>query len=260
MSDGRSNGNTSRPGDRNGPARGAGSDGNGDGLRTNGHRANGHETRSDPDHGDGSVIRVLVADDHPIYREGLICLIDRQPGMKVVAEASSGRAAVDAFASLAPDVSLIDLKMPGLDGVEAIAMIREKDATARLVILTAFAIDEDIYRALRAGARGYLLKDMTREELIDCIRTVHAGRTSIPPEIAARLAERVTTTELTVRERQVLGLVAKGRGNRDIGHALTVTEGTVKVHVNNILAKLGVASRTEAVTLALRRGMVRLED
>jgi two-component system NarL family response regulator len=150
--------------------------------------------------------------------------------------------------------------MPGLDGVEAIAAIRENEVTARLVILTAFAIDEDIYRALRAGARGYLLKEVTREELIDCVRTVHAGRTYIPPEIAARLAERVTTIELTARERQVLGLVVKGKGNRDIGHELTVTEGTVKVHVNNILAKLGVASRTEAATLALRRGLVRLED
>jgi DNA-binding NarL/FixJ family response regulator len=256
----RSTRNPARPASGDRPAGSSRSGGDGNGFLASRDHAHGLDGGSARDRGGSPTIRILVADDHPIYRDGLTSLINRQPGMIVVAEASNGREAVDAFARQAPDLALIDLRMPGLDGVEAIATIREKDVTARLVILTSFAVDEDIYRALRAGARGYLLKDVTREDLIDCIRTVHAGRTYIPPEIAAKLAERVTTIELTARERQVLGLVAKGLGNRDIGHELTVTEGTVKVHVNNILAKLGVASRTEAVTLAFRRGLVRLED
>ena len=206
------------------------------------------------------AIRVLVADDHPILREGLTSLINRQADMIVVAQAEDGRGAVELFRRLAPDVAVLDLRMPALDGIEAIAAIRSFNPHARLIILTSFASDEDIYQALRAGARGYLLKDAPGEELIDCLRTVHEGRTFIPPAIASKLAERVGTVELTAREREVLALIAKGKGNREIGATLDVTEGTVKVHVNNILTKLGVGSRTEAVNIGVRRGLVRIDE
>jgi two-component system, NarL family, response regulator len=213
-----------------------------------------------PPTGTSKPIRVMVADDHPILREGLVALIDRQPDMRVVGQAGDGREAVDCFARLAPDIGVLDLRMPTLGGIEAIAAIRAVAPQARLVVLTSFASDEDIYQALRAGARGYLLKDASGEQLIECLREVHQGRTFIPPAIASKLAERVGTVELTTREREVLALVAKGKGNREIGATLDVTEGTVKVHVNNILTKLGVASRTEAVNIAVRRGLVRIDE
>jgi DNA-binding NarL/FixJ family response regulator len=209
---------------------------------------------------DPPAIRVLVADDHPILREGLATLINRQSGMQVVAEAADGIEAVALFGRLAPDVSVIDIRMPGLDGIEAVAAIRAADPQARIVILTSFANDEDIYRALQAGARGYIVKDAAGDELVECLRAVHQGRTYIPPAIASKLAQRIGSVELTAREREVLALVAKGKGNRDIGAALEVTEGTIKVHVNNILTKLNVASRTEAVNIGVRRGLVRIDD
>lgn len=205
------------------------------------------------------VIRVLIADDHPVVREGLVALIARRTDMEVVAEAGGGREAVRLFAEHAPDVLLIDLRMPDMDGVEAIRAIRERCPDARIVVLTTFDGDEDIYRGIRAGARAYLLKGSPREDLMECIRAVHEGQTRIPPEVAAKLAGRVGGHELTAREREVLGLVARGMGNREIGVELAITEGTVKVHINNILSKLNVGSRTEAATLALRRGIVRLQ-
>jgi DNA-binding NarL/FixJ family response regulator len=205
-------------------------------------------------------IRVLIADDHPVVREGLAAMIARQEDMEVVAEADNGIEAVERFGQLIPDVALLDLRMPLMDGVAAIAAIRQKFSQARLIVLTTFDGDEDIFRGLRAGAKAYLLKDVAREELLECIRAVHEGRTFIPPAVASKLASRVGSTELSARERDVLGLITKGLGNKDIGAALGVTEGTVKVHVNSILTKLGVGSRTEAVTHALRRGIVRLED
>jgi two-component system, NarL family, response regulator len=213
-----------------------------------------------PSPGGPRSIRVMVADDHPILREGMVTLVERESDMVVVAQARDGREAVELFARLSPDVGVIDLRMPSMGGIEAISAIRAVDPLARLVILTSFASDEDIYQALRAGARGYLLKDAPGEDLIGCIRTVHEGRTCIPPAIASKLAERVGTVELTTREREVLALIAKGMGNREIGASLDVTEGTVKVHVNNILTKLGVASRTEAVNIAVRRGLVRIDE
>jgi two-component system NarL family response regulator len=212
------------------------------------------------DLGDPAVIRVLVADDHPILREGLVTLINRQAGMEVVAKAADGIEAVAMFSRFAPDVSVLDIRMPGLDGIEAVAAIRAVDPDARLVILTSFANDEDIYRALQAGARGYIVKDADGDELVECLRAVHQGRTFIPPAIASKLAQRVGSVELTAREREVLALVAKGKGNREIGATLEVTEGTIKVHVNNILTKLNVASRTEAVNIGVRRGLVRIDD
>ena len=205
-------------------------------------------------------IRVLIADDHPVVRMGMSALINREADMTVVGAATDGRQAVDMFAQFAPDVVMLDLLMPGMDGIETAAAIRAHDPYARIIMLTTADGDEDIYRSLRAGAKAYLLKDAPTEEVIECLRAVHAGRTSISPNVAAKLAGRVGTAELTNREREVLTLIAKGRGNRDIGVELSVTEGTVKVHVNNILTKLNVGSRTEAVTLALKRGIVRLEE
>jgi len=203
-------------------------------------------------------MRILIADDHPVVREGLVALINRRPDMVVVAEVSSGREAVDQFLRHRPDVALLDLRMPGMDGVEAIAAIRQKIPTARLIILTTFDEDEDVYRGLRAGAKAYLLKDAPRDDLLQCIRAVHGGQTIIPPPIAAKLAGRLTTSELTRREIQVLQLVANGKGNKEIAVALSISEGTVKTHVSAILAKLAAGDRTQAVTIALRRGILRL--
>ena len=204
--------------------------------------------------------RILIADDHPVVRMGLTALINREADMIVVGAATDGQQAVTMFIEQTPDVVMLDLLMPGMDGIQTLAAIRAHDPFARVIMLTTADGDEDIYRCLRAGAKAYLLKDAPTEEVVDCLRTVRAGRTSISPNVAAKLAGRVGTAELTNREREVLALIAKGRGNRDIGVELEVTEGTVKVHVNNILTKLKVGSRTEAVTLSLKRGIVRLEE
>lgn len=203
-------------------------------------------------------VRVLIADDHPVVREGLAALINRQPDMVVVAEVSNGGEAVEQFLLHRPDVALLDLRMPEMDGVDAIAAIRQKIPTARLIVLTTFDEDEDIYRGLRAGAKAYLLKDAPRDDLLKCIRAVHEGQTIIPPLIAAKLAGRLTTSGLTRREIQVLQLVAYGKGNKEIAVALSISEGTVKTHVSSILAKLNAADRTQAVTIALKRGILRL--
>jgi two-component system NarL family response regulator len=204
-------------------------------------------------------VRVLVADDHVVVRMGLRAVIDPEPDLVVVAEAGTGQQAVELFKQHHPDVTLMDLRMPVMNGVEAIQAIREDSPTARVVVLTTYDGDEDIYRALNAGARGYLLKDMQREELLDVIRAVHAGQRRIPPAVSARLAEAMPRPSLTHRELEVLGLVVKGFSNKRIGDALAITEGTVKVHVNSILGKMGVADRTEAATAAIRRGIVQLD-
>jgi len=206
-----------------------------------------------------NALRVLVADDHPVVREGLAALINRRPDMAVVAEASTGQEAVEQFLLHRPDVALLDLRMPEMDGVEVIAAIREQVPTARLVVLTTYADEEDIHRSLRAGARGYLLKDAPRDELLDCVRAVHDGQTVIPPAIAVKLASRLRATELTPRELDVLRLLATGQSNKQIAAALFIAEGTVKTHVNALLRKLEAADRTGVVTLALKRGLLRLE-
>jgi two-component system NarL family response regulator len=204
-------------------------------------------------------IRVLLADDHPVVREGLAAMINRRPDMTVVAEARDGREAVQLFRLQHPDVTLVDLRMPEMDGLEVIGNLRQQFPSACIIVLTTFDDDEDIYRALRAGAKGYLLKDAPREQLLECIRSVHQGGTYLPTGVASKLAERVSGAELTGRELEVLRLMSQGKSNKEVGSALSVTESTVKVHVNNLLHKLKVSGRTEAVTLAIKRGLVRLE-
>jgi two-component system NarL family response regulator len=205
-----------------------------------------------------SRIGVLIADDHSVVREGLASLIGRRADMTVLGEASNGREAVDLWKKLRPNVTLLDLRMPELDGVGAIKEIRCEDESARIIMLTTFDGDEDIYRAIQAGAKGYLLKDVPREALMDCIRRVHAGETCVPVHLAAKLAERVGGETLSVREIDVLKLMAQGKSNKEIGSALFISEGTVKSHVKAIFAKMNVISRTEAVATATRRGLIQL--
>jgi DNA-binding NarL/FixJ family response regulator len=204
-------------------------------------------------------IRVLVVDDHFVVRMGLRAVIDAEPDMAVVAEANGGERAVQLFREHNPDITLMDLRMPLTSGVEATRAIREDSPNARVIVLTTYDGDEDIFRALNAGARAYLLKDVSREELLDVIRSVHAGQRRIPPAIGARLAESMPRSELTPRELEVLGLVVRGLSNRKIGDALSITEGTVKIHMNNILSKMGVEDRTQAATTAVRRGIIHLD-
>jgi two-component system NarL family response regulator len=203
-------------------------------------------------------IRILVVEDHNVVRQGLIALLKTVPDMQVVGDASDGEAAVDLYRRLKPDVTIMDLRLPKVSGVEAIREIRLANAAARVIVLTTFDGDEDIYRALQAGARGYLLKDMFGEELMEAIRTVHAGRTKIPAPVAQILAERMGGPNLTPRESEVLELIVAGRSNKEIGSDLSISEATVKSHINSILSKLGVTDRTQAATTALQRGIVHL--
>jgi len=203
-------------------------------------------------------IRILVADDHNIVRQGLTALLKPVPDMNVIAEAGDGEQAVALFRQFRPDITIMDLRMPKMGGVEAIHEIRSQDPAARIIVLTTFDGDEDIYRALQAGARGYLLKDMFGEELIDAIRVVHAGKQKIPAAVALKLAERMVGPNLTARELEVLNCIVSGKSNRDIGLELSISEATVKTHINNLLGKLGVSDRTQAATTALQRGIVHL--
>ncbi|MDQ3256734.1 MAG: response regulator transcription factor [Acidobacteriota bacterium] len=206
-----------------------------------------------------SHIRLMVVDDHPVVRQGLIAMINIQPDMTVVAEAGDGRQAVELFRQQRPDVTLMDLRLPLMSGVEAITAIRREFPTSRFVVLTTFDGDEDIHHALQAGAQAYLLKDMLLEELLKAIKTVHGGRRYIPTEIGSRLAETVGHPELTSRELEVLELMVKGMNNKDIAAAIRINHGTVRNHVTNILGKLGVHDRTQAVLAAVQRGIVHLK-
>jgi two-component system NarL family response regulator len=203
-------------------------------------------------------IRVLIADDHVTVLEGLAAIIGRQPDMKVVAEAANGREAVDLWQKHRPDITLLDLRMPSLDGVGAIDEIRRQSASARVVVLTTFDSDNEIHRAIKAGAKGYLLKDTRREELLDCIRRVNAGETCVPPALAAKLVDSMSSEPLTGRELDVLTLLARGKSNKEIGVNLYISETTVKAHLRSIFSKLNVLSRTEAIAAASRRGLVQL--
>ena len=203
-------------------------------------------------------IRLLLADDHHVVRRGLAGLLDGEPGLRVVAEAADGHAAVELWREHRPDVALLDLRMPGLDGVEATRAIRAEAAEARIIVLTTYDHDEGIFAAVRAGARAYLLKDVRPEELFDCIRRVHAGEACLTPAVSTRLAARLGASELTRRELEVLRLMAEGAGNKEIAERLFVSEVTVKTHVGSIFAKLNAASRAEAIALAAKRGLVQL--
>jgi DNA-binding NarL/FixJ family response regulator len=205
-----------------------------------------------------SPIRVLSVDDHPLLREGIAAVINSQPDMSLVALATTGAEAVQRFREHRPDVTLMDLRLPDVSGIDAMMAIRAEFPGARVMILTSFDGDVEIDRALRAGARGYVLKSLPPRELADAIRDVHAGRKRIPADVAAHLAEHVGEEALTQRERDVLTHVAGGLRNRDIGEELAITEETVKVHMRNILGKLSARDRTEAVTIALRRGIIQL--
>jgi two-component system NarL family response regulator len=203
-------------------------------------------------------IRILIADDHTVVREGLVALIKRKSDMVIVAGANNGREAVDLWKKYRPDVTLLDIRMPELDGVGAIKEIREIDPNAYIVVLTTYDGDEDIYRAIKAGAKAYLLKDTARDGLVDCIRRVHAGETYLPPPLAAKLAERVSGAALSQREMEVLQRMAAGKSNKEIAAELFISDGTVKTHVRSIFTKLDVVSRTEAIATASRRGLIQL--
>ncbi len=206
----------------------------------------------------GNTIKIMVIDDQAVVRQGFVALINTVSDMTVVAEGTNGQQAIDLYRLHRPDVTLMDLRMPGLGGVEAITAIRKEFPDARLIVLTTYDGDEDIYRSLQAGAQGYLLKDMFFEELEEAIRKVHGGSRRIPAQVAERLAERMGSSDLTGRETEVLEQIVAGHSNKAIATRLNISEATVKSHINSILSKLGVSDRTQAATTALQRGLVHL--
>lgn len=205
-----------------------------------------------------ATIRVLLVDDHAIVRQGLAAMIENEPDMIVVGQAGDGQEAIACYRQLQPDITLMDLRMPHMSGVNATIAICAEFTHAQIIVLTTYDGDEDIYRALRAGAKGYLLKDAEPEALLNAIHIVHSGQQYIPSEVAAKLVQRMNNPELSAREREVIHLMVDGLSNHDIGVALNITESTVKFHVNRILSKLGVSDRTQAVVTALKRGLAKL--
>lgn len=204
-------------------------------------------------------IRVLIADDHVIVREGLGAMLCRQPDMRVIAEADNGREAVELWKKHQPDVTLLDLRMPELDGIGTIYQLRQLNSNARIIVLTVHDADEHIYRAIKAGAKAYLLKDAGREALTESIRRVHAGETCVSADLISRLAGRVSNESLSAREMDVLRLMARGHSNKEIATALFISETTVKSHIKSVFGKLNVLSRTEAVATAVQIGLIQLE-
>jgi DNA-binding NarL/FixJ family response regulator len=201
---------------------------------------------------------VFSVDDHPLLREGIAALVNSQPDMQLIAQASTGAEAVQVFKQHEPDVTLLDLRLPDMSGIDTLIAIRTEFPEARIIMLTTFEGDVEIQRALQAGARGYLLKNMPPSELLDVIRQVHAGKKRIPPEIASQLAEHLSDETLTEREVEVLKEVANGNRNRNIAERLFISEETVKVHIKHIMEKLGAADRTQAVAIGVRRGIIQL--
>jgi two-component system NarL family response regulator len=207
-----------------------------------------------------NVIRLLLVDDHFVVRRGLITILSLENDFSVVGEAEDGRQALEVYRQHTPDVVLMDVRMPGLNGLDAIETIRREFPGAKIIVLTTYDNDEDIHRALKAGARGYLLKNVPGEELVQAIRTVHAGDRWVPPRIAARLVEWVSGEVLTARELEVLRLLFSGLSNKEIAAALAISDNTIKYHLKSIFGKLGARDRTEAVTLALQRGILNLQE
>jgi DNA-binding NarL/FixJ family response regulator len=205
-------------------------------------------------------IKVLAVDDHPLVRKGIASILANEADMLLVGEAGSGREAVDLFRQHHPDVTLMDLRMPEMDGVQATQAIRKEFPDARIIALTSYDGDQDIYRALEAGVRGYMLKEMVHTDVLRAIRTVHAGKRLMPQEVAERLSEYFPQVALTPREVEVLGHVAKGMANKEIADQLGTASGTVKMHIQNILEKLGASDRTHAVTIAIQRGILHLDE
>ncbi len=206
-----------------------------------------------------AVAKVLLVDDHSLLRTGVANIINQEPDLQVVAEATNGVEAIAAFTSHRPDITLLDLRMPVMEGVEAVRHLREIDPQAKVIVLTTYDADEDIARALQAGAKAYILKDISADELIACVHAVLAGKTYLAPTAAAKLAERVTQVQLTPRELSALRLLANGQSNKEIATSLEISERTVKTHLAHLFEKLGVTSRTEAVRVATRRGLVRFD-
>lgn len=198
-------------------------------------------------------------DDHPVLRKGLAALVNAEPDLKLVAEASNGKEAIEAFRSHQPDVTLMDIQMPGLDGIQAIESIRGEFPEARIIVLTTYSGDTQVVRALKAGAKAYVLKGHVLDELLDTIRAVHAGKKRIPPDVAAELADHATDDALTEREIDVLKLIATGNGNKQIADVLSISEATVKSRITNILSKLAANDRAHAVTIGLKRGIIELD-
>ena len=210
-------------------------------------------------HATHSLIRILAVDDHPLLRKGIAALVNAEPDMKLVAEASNGKEAFEAYRKHRPDVTLMDLQMPGTDGLDGLNAIRQEYPDARVIVLTTYSGDMRVSRALREGARAYILKGNVHEELLSCIRAVHAGHKRVPPDIATELAVHSMDDALTDREIDVLNLIAAGNGNKQIADMLSIGEATVKARITNILSKLGANDRTHAVTIGLKRGVIALD-
>jgi DNA-binding NarL/FixJ family response regulator len=204
------------------------------------------------------MIEILIVDDHPIMRFGIASIIDAQPDMKVVGQAGSGEEGVDMFNQLCPDLTLMDLQLPGMSGASAIQNIRSRNCEAKIIVLTTYKGEEDIFQSLRSGALGYLIKGISHDRLVEAIHQVYSGKKYVPPEISSMLTIRTPDAILSSREREVLALIAEGDGNKQIGKKLGLTEGTVKCHVGSILGKLQVEDRTQALIVALQRGLIHL--